>query len=236
MEHTKNSAKHLKLKGLCLSRSGEKILSNVSLNLPSPGVSVLIGANGAGKSTLLKVLAGINSPDSGELSMCSMSRFYMPEPAVFYPRLSVLEQLEFVAGLFEASADKVSEAVSTWQLKNQQHKLTKHLSLGYKQRLALAQLSLSDTNIFLMDEPMNGMDPDVLDVFKQQVANWKQSKTLIIATHVMQEVAYLVDWVVVMHQGKVVSTEPFQSGQSLSQIYHQSLKSIDTSRVTDYAN
>lgn len=217
--------KQLKLNALSLSAYVQKILADVTIDLPNPGVTVLLGANGAGKSSLLNVMAGIISPSSGEFNQHDIRTVaYMPEPASFYAHLTVREQLGFIAHLYAASEASVDQVIELWQLSDQENKLTKHLSLGYRQRLSLAQLSLADADLLLLDEPMNGMDPEVMAVFKQQVSHWRENKAVVMATHVMHEAAQLTDWVVVMQRGEVVYSAPYQN-ENMNELYQQAIDS-----------
>ncbi|VAW47334.1 hypothetical protein MNBD_GAMMA02-516, partial [hydrothermal vent metagenome] len=218
---------YMKLKQLCLSRSKQMILHDLNAQLPSTGVTVLLGANGAGKSTLLNVLAGISELDSGTLQLAAnTSVCLMPEPAVFYPQLTVVEQLNFVANLFGQNFDPscIEAALDVWQLQAVKDKLTQHLSLGYRQRLSLAQLTVAAADLWLLDEPMNGMDPEVLSVFKQQIEALKLSKGIIMATHIMHEAQELADWVVVMHQGQIIYSEAYDNGTPFHELYQQSIQ------------
>ncbi len=218
----------MKLNKLHLSRSKQVILQHVSAEFPVPGVVVLLGANGAGKSTLLSVLAGVSQVDSGSIEMGRLNDvFLMPEPAAFYPQLTVTEQLEMVANLNQKNhVDQVvNSAIEHWKLNPVASKLTKHLSLGYRQRLSLAQLMVSEADLLLLDEPMNGMDPEVVAVFKSQINQWKVSKCIVMATHIMHEAQEMADWVVVMHQGRVIHSAPYRNQQDFHDIYQLAIQS-----------
>ncbi len=224
----------MKLKQLCVIRSGQKLLQNLTLDLPSTGVTVLLGANGAGKSTLLNVISGISEFESGEIvNIEQTSVCLMPEPAVFYPQLTVKEQLSFVAGIFNHSGDSnlLDSALELWQLQAVSSQLTRHLSLGYRQRLSLAQMTVSGAGLWLLDEPMNGMDPEVMGVFKQQIQNLKSSKAIIMATHIMHEAQDLADWVVVMHQGKAIYSEAYDNNTSFHDLYQQAIKDMSKTSI-----
>jgi len=216
----------MNLKQVNLTRSGQKILNDLNLDIPERGVMVLLGANGAGKSTLLNVLAGISDIDSGEIILKqARHRFLMPEPAVFYPQLTVEEQLRFIATINHVNAanDEVKRLLDLWQLMPVKQQLTQHLSLGFRQRLSLAQLEVSQADVLLMDEPLNGMDPEVLKIFKTQVKHWKSTKTIVMATHIMHEVQELADWVVVMWQGNIIHSAAYQQELDFYQIYQHAI-------------
>lgn len=226
MDHSSNTNKFMKLNKLCLTRSGQKILDQIDDVWPSTGVVVLLGANGAGKSTLLDVISGIKNPDSGQVvHHRKQSKFLLPEPASFYPYLTVKEQLNFVIQLSgnQFNNQQLQEVMDVWQLHQVAKKLTKNLSLGFRQRLSLAQLTLSNSDVLLLDEPMNGMDPEILKVFKQQVLAWKKTKSIIMATHIMHEAQILADWVVVMFQGKIISSQAYLGQTDLHQIYQNAI-------------
>lgn len=214
----------MKINQLCLSRSGQEILQNITVELPDTGVVVLLGANGAGKSSLLQVMAGLLSPDSGQLNFSpDHSCYLLPEPAVFYPYLSVKEQLQFVAQQMRVAAVDIEPVMERWGLTAMANRLTRHLSLGFRQRLSLAQLDVSAASMLLMDEPLNGMDPQVMQAFMQQVQAWKTQKSIIMATHIMQDMESLADWVVVMHQGELVTLRRHTDGDSFHNIYNQAI-------------
>ena len=228
LESRKNKAKPMKLKEIYLSRSRQVILRNLNAEFPSTGVTVLLGANGAGKSSLLNAISGISALDSGEVQVSGgTSVCLMPEPAVFYPHLKVHEQLSFTAELFEVENPQqhIAKAMKIWHLEAMKNKLTQHLSLGYRQRLSLAQLTVSQADLWLLDEPMNGMDPEVLTVFKQQVLKFKSSVAIIMATHIMYEAQELADWVVVMHQGQIIYSEAYDNSTSFYELYQQAIQS-----------
>lgn len=226
-ESQSNDAKYMKLKQLCLTRSKQIILQNLTVDFPCTGVTVLLGANGAGKSTLLSAISGISEPDSGKVELIeNTSVCLMSEPAVFYPHLTVSEQLRFVAELFNKKADEslLTAAIYMWQLEGVKDKLTQHLSLGFRQRLSLAQLTVSQAEIWLLDEPMNGMDPQVLSVFKDQMQIMKDSKSIVMATHIMHEAQELADWVMVMHQGEIIYSDSYDQFTPFYDLYHQAMQ------------
>lgn len=236
MEKQRHGANSLKLKNLCLSRSGQLILNDLSLDLPEQKLTVLLGANGAGKSTLLHVLAGLASPDSGSVAAgAEVIRSLVPEPAVFYPYFSVAEQLAFVAGqaAVDTPSSMLEQVIADWQLAAVLNKKTRHLSLGYRQRLSLAQAVLLQPDCLLLDEPMNGMDPDLLVLFKQQIKQLKTQCTVVMATHIMHEAQSLADHVVVMYLGQVVGQCANRPGLSFHDYYQQCINACHEQQAED---
>ena len=227
MNKSSLQANFMKLNNLCLSRSKQLILNNLNVEFPINGVTALLGANGAGKSTLLSVLAGISQHDSGDFDRCGINDvFLLPEPAAFYPHLTVKEQLSFVTESFNPNDhdDIVNEAMTMWQLDGVSKKMTQHLSLGYRQRLSLAQLTVSNADLLLFDEPMNGMDPELMMAFKSQINLWKKSKSIIMATHIMHEAQEFADWVVVMNQGQIIYSAAYDNDCDFHDIYQQAMQ------------
>jgi len=224
MEQLLKNANSMKINQLCLTRSGQEILQQMSADIPDTGVVVLLGANGAGKSTLLEVMAGLLQPDRGEVQgLHTLSRYLLPEPAVFYPYLTVREQLQFVAWQMQRGAIDLAPVLQRWGLSAMAGRLTRQLSLGYRQRLSLAQLDVSAAAVLLMDEPMNGMDPQVMTDFQHQVMQWKADKLIVIATHIMQEIEALADWVVVMHQGQLITSRAHDPKLGFQTLYQQAV-------------
>ena len=224
MEQLLKNANSMKINQLCLSRSGQEILQQMTADLPDTGVVVLLGANGAGKSTLLEVMAGLLQPDQGDIQgLDPLSRYLLPEPAVFYPYLTVREQIQFVAWQMQRGAIDLQPVLQRWGLDEMADRLTRQLSLGYRQRLSLAQLDVSGADVLLMDEPMNGMDPQVMTDFQHQVMQWKSDKLIVIATHIMQEIETLADWVVVMHQGQLITSRAHEPQLGFQKIYQQAV-------------
>ena len=208
-----NDSDLIKLQNLTVRRHGRVLIENINATLPKAGLVVLLGANGAGKSSLLRLLAGVSAASKGQLYVPSdLSIGWMPEPARFYRHLTVIEQLKLQADLLNIrSADQaVQRVLCAWDLKPVSHQLTHHLSLGYRQRLSLAQAVLAPVDVLLLDEPMNGMDPDLMQQFKAFIAQFKLHKLVLMATHLMAEVSELTDWAMVMHQGQVLTQKDFR--------------------------
>jgi ABC-type multidrug transport system ATPase subunit len=198
----------IKVKNLTLRRQGRVLIDNLNVSFPANGLVALLGANGAGKSTLLRVLAGVSKATEGSLYRANeLTIGWMPEPARFYRQLSVEEQLLLQADLLALPDPEqaVHKVLTEWRLEIVKNQRTEHLSLGYRQRLSLAQALLAPVDVLLLDEPMNGMDPDLMQQFKRFIADFKQHKLVIMATHLMAEVSELTDRVMVMHQGQLLA-------------------------------
>ena len=224
----------LTIQNLSFTQKHEKILQSIDLSLPTHGVVALIGANGAGKSTFLKILSGQLKPDHGsqmtwndsscdDLCAYTSEIGYMSEKSQFYPDLTVREQLLFVA---ELKCNNVSESdldalMQDMSLQAHANKKCGHLSLGYRQRLGLAQALLGKPRLLLLDEPMNGMDPDLQLFFKQWLHQKKDGCLIVMSTHMIHDAEEVADHAVFMRHGEIQQLAFDLGQQSLMEIYAQ---------------
>lgn len=203
----------IQLHNITVQRQGRVLIDDISLSLPKSGLWVLLGANGAGKSSLLRLLAGVSRATSGQIELSETLQIgWMAEPARFYRQLTVLEQLRLQANLLnlDDAEQAVQRVLVEWGLKSVENQLTDSLSLGYRQRLSLAGALLAPTNVLLLDEPMNGMDPELMKHFKAFIESFKQHNLVLMATHLMAEVSELTDCAIVMHQGQLIAQQNFE--------------------------
>jgi len=205
----------LLVQNLSFKQKQENILQAIDLELPAQGLVALIGANGAGKSTLLKILSGQLCPENGSISwdgaagdnLCRHMHDigYMSEKGQFYADLTVREQLHFMAELKCAAPQEVDidGLLESLSLTTHADKKCGHLSLGYRQRLGLAQALLGRPRLLLLDEPMNGMDPDLQLFFKQMLKSLKEQCLIIMSTHLIHDAQELADHAIFMRQGSI---------------------------------
>jgi len=200
----------------CIYRK-QKILNEINLSLNNPQAVTLLGPNGAGKSTLLKSLAAVLYCQSGTVSINALDSEkdrlkyllhvgYMPESAAIMPELSVLEQLQFTASINQVSntEEDIERVVEICQLKQVIMKRTNQLSLGYKQRLNLAQAIIHKPQVLIMDEPLNGLDPHLIIEFREIIKQMKKECLIIMSTHYLAEAANISDRVLIMQHGKLL--------------------------------
>jgi ABC-2 type transport system ATP-binding protein len=185
----------------------------------TPGkVLGFLGPNGAGKSTTMKMLTGYVTPSSGKATVggfdtqaqsLEMKRIigYLPENTPLYNDMYVKEFLSFVASMYQLNqvSKKVKDIVEKVGLGEEQHKKISMLSKGYKQRVGLAQALIHDPEILILDEPTSGLDPNQLMDIRKLIKTLGEKKTVILSTHIMQEVEALCDKVVVIHKGRIVA-------------------------------
>lgn len=202
----------------------QKALDGVSVSVPKGQVVGLLGPNGAGKSTLMKSILGYLPTDGGTIAfdgteVCdggdAMRRRmgYLPEHNPLYPEMYVREFLDFIAGLHgiqgkKARVEKVEHTIERVGLGPEAHKPIAALSKGYKQRVGLAQAILHDPELLILDEPTSGLDPLQLKEIRALITEFGRTRTVILSTHIMQEVEAMCDRVVMIKQGRIVEDAP----------------------------
>lgn len=208
----------------------QQVLRNVSLEIPEGQVLGLLGPNGAGKSTLMKVLIGLWKADKGTVTAPERIG-YLPENNPLYEEMYVVEYLRFMAGLtgVQHSAASVQTLIERVGLTPEQHKHIRELSKGYRQRVGLAQALLGDPQLLILDEPTTGLDPNQLVEIRALIRNLahgpitdnRSPLTIILSTHIMQEVREMCDRVVILDHGEIKADQPIDTIQDLEQLFHQ---------------
>ena len=199
----------------------QKALDAVSFSIKSGEVVGLLGPNGAGKSTLMKSITGAILPDSGEIKIDEFSVLnqpietkkrigFLPENNPLYFEMYVREYLKFVADIRNEKNKRIEEVIQKVGLTPESHKKIGQLSKGYKQRVGLAQAILSNPEILILDEPTNGLDPNQILEIREVIREIGKSKTVILSTHIMQEVEALCSRVILLNKGKIVSDSPIE--------------------------
>ena len=199
----------------------QKALNNVSFAINKGEIIGLLGPNGAGKSTLMKIITSFITPNSGtvlingvdvqEDELTTRQKVgYLPENNPLYLDMYVREYLAFVLKMYKTSFDiksRVEEMVVLTGLKEESHKKIGALSKGYRQRVGLAQALIHDPEILILDEPTSGLDPNQLVDIRNIISELGKQKTIILSTHIMQEVEALCNRVIIIHKGKVVADD-----------------------------
>ncbi len=195
-------------------------LDSVTFNVNSGEIVGLLGPNGAGKSTMMKIMTGFLHPDQGKVwingtviggDTLDIRRQigYLPENNPLYSDLYVIEYLEYVAGIYHLKAvdSRVKEMIGLTGLEPEKHKKIGALSKGYRQRVGIAQALIHDPSVLILDEPTSGLDPSQLVEIRQLIRNISAEKTVILSTHIMQEVEALCDRIMIINHGKIVATD-----------------------------
>jgi len=179
-----------------------------------------LGPNGAGKSTTMKIITGFIPCTSGDVKVCGLPVDvdsldtrqligYLPENNPLYLDMYVKEYLEFVAKIYKMSdvRDRVSDMVKAVGLDIEQNKKIGALSKGYRQRVGLAQAIIHDPQVLILDEPTSGLDPNQLAEIRELIRTIGKEKTVMLSTHIMQEVEAICDRVVIINKGQIVADD-----------------------------
>jgi ABC-2 type transport system ATP-binding protein len=194
---------------------GRKVLDTVSLEAPDGCVTGLVGPNGAGKSTLLKAIAGVSIPDAGAVLIDGMSRASAPQPAqqlgaflsaeVIPPHLTGRAFLRFVCDLAHVPAERAQALLQVVDLLPAQNRRVRTYSLGMRQRLGIAAALAADPRNLILDEPINGLDPEAIQWLRQfLVDEARRGRAILLSSHHMAELALVADRIAVLHGGSVV--------------------------------
>lgn len=199
----------------------QRAVDQLSFTASKGHVMGFLGPNGAGKSTTMKMIVGYIEPSEGDITVCGMNVLenpievkkqigYLPEHNPLYKEMYVKEYLNFISGFLNTNkprAQRVAEVIDITGLGPEQHKKIKTLSKGYRQRVGLAQAIYHDPEVIILDEPTTGLDPNQLVEIRKLIKDLGRDKTVILSTHIMQEVSALCDQVVIINQGKLIADE-----------------------------
>ena len=207
-------------------RYGEQLaLNDVSLTI-NKGIVGLLGPNGAGKSTLMKIITCFIPPTSGTASVeghdvmddpMAVKRIvgYLPEHNPLYLDMYVREYLEFVAGVHqlkgEAAHKRIEAMIDETGLGLEAHKKIGALSKGYRQRVGLAQAMMHDPQVLILDEPTSGLDPNQLIDIRNLISSLGKEKTVLLSTHIMQEVEAICERAIIINKGVVVADDKIEN-------------------------
>ncbi|MFH1319885.1 MAG: gliding motility-associated ABC transporter ATP-binding subunit GldA [Bacteroidota bacterium] len=198
----------------------QKALDDVSFEV-SPGEVVgFLGPNGAGKTTMMKIITCFISQTMGEVSVCGFDVVeqslevkkyvgYLPENNPLYHDMYVKEYLAFVAGLYKIKKIKsrVAGMIETTGLQIEQKKKIGALSKGYRQRVGLAQALIHEPKVLILDEPTSGLDPIQLSEIRDLIKEIGKERTVMLSTHIMQEVEAVCDRAIIIHKGRIVADD-----------------------------
>ena len=205
------------------SFGAQQVLRDVTLSIPSGQVVGLLGPNGAGKSTLMKILIGLWKADSG--SVTKPQRIgYLPENNPLYEDMYVSEYLQFMASISGITdwKSEIEALIERVGLTPERHKHIRELSKGYRQRVGLAQAMIGEPDLLLLDEPTTGLDPNQLVEIRSLIRELGKERTVILSTHIMQEVREMCDRVVILDHGQIKADQPIHEIQDLEDLFRRS--------------
>ena len=190
-------------------------LNGINIEIGKSEIIGLLGPNGAGKSTLMKSIVGALKIDQGSIlfngkdvtqneTESKKNMGFLPENNPLYPEMYVKEYLNFVADIHQISKERVDEVIELVGITPEKSKKISQLSKGYKQRVGLAQAILHSPDLLILDEPTNGLDPNQIIEIRNVIKEIGRQKTVILSTHIMQEVEALCSRVILIHQGNII--------------------------------
>ena len=217
----------IKVENISKVYGSQKALHEVSFEIQKGEIVGFLGPNGAGKSTLMKILTGYIPQTSGNAKICELSVSknsleakskigYLPEHNPLYLDMYVREYLEFVANIYGVSHDRIDLMIEKTGLQKEKHKLIGSLSKGYRQRVGLTQALIHDPEVLILDEPTTGLDPNQLVEIRRLIKEVGKEKTVMLSTHIMQEVEAICDRVIIINKGEIVANKKIEELRELS--------------------
>lgn len=225
----------IEVKNLYKYYGDQAAVKNASFEIGSGEIVGFLGPNGAGKSTTMKVITGYVSASEGEVSVCGMPVSidsldtrkkigYLPEHNPLYLDMYVKEYLTFVGNIYKIKncRNRVKEMIDAVGLEVEQSKKIGALSKGYRQRVGIAQAIIHDPEVLIFDEPTSGLDPNQLVEIRELIRQIGKEKTVMLSTHIMQEVEAICDRVIIINKGEIVAdndAEELQNQSKLQTVY-----------------
>ena len=216
----------------------QRALDGISFEVSSGEIVGFIGPNGAGKSTTMKIITGYLSEFEGEVLVNGLDVKkdalavkkmigYLPELNPLYPEMYVREYLEFIARTYRIDkpiAEAVDDVIVRTGLTKEQNKKIHMLSKGYRQRVGLASVLIHDPQVLILDEPTTGLDPNQLLEIRDLIGEIGKTRTVLLSTHIMQEVEAICDKVIIINNGRIVANdtaENIKQNKSLEEAFHE---------------
>lgn len=218
---------NIKVESLTKEYGTQRALNNINIEIKGNGVVGLLGPNGAGKSTLMKIMTCYLTPTSGNIYIDKLNVLqnsveirqrigYLPESNPLYYDMYVVEFLNFIADIhkIKGKAKVISEIIERTGLDVEKHKKIGELSKGYKQRVGIAQAMIHNPDLLILDEPTSGLDPNQLVDIRNLIIKLGKSKTVILSTHIMQEVEAMCERVIIINKGNIVADDTLKHLES----------------------
>jgi len=211
----------IEVKNVSKIYGSQKALDKVSFLINKGEIVGFLGPNGAGKSTLMKIITGFSKASEGEVLVndfnveseklkAQQTIGYLPEHNPLYLEMYIKEYLFFIASIYKISKNKVEAIIEKVGLLPEVHKKIGKLSKGYRQRVGLAAAILHNPDVLILDEPTTGLDPNQLIEIRNLIKEFGKNKTVLLSTHIMQEVEAVCDRVILIHKGKIVADKNLQ--------------------------
>ena len=222
-------------------------VDNISFEAKKGEILGFLGPNGAGKSTTMKIITTFIPASEGEVEVCGLDINkhslevrekigYLPEHNPIYLDMYVKEYLNFVGKIYKLKKlkERVDEVIEMVGLQKEQHKITGALSKGYRQRVGLAQAIIHDPEVLILDEPTSGLDPNQLAEIRELIRRIGEKKTVMLSTHIMQEVEAICDRVIIINNGRLIANakaSELQSQEDSQVVYVEFDQAISRNRL-----
>ncbi len=205
----------------------QHVLRDVCLSIGDGEVVGLLGPNGAGKSTLMKIMVGVWDADPSPVTSCHLPKTigYLPELNPLYEEMYVREYLRFFVELRSnrqspiANSQLIESLITRVGLTAEANKRVGQLSKGYKQRVGLAQAMIGDPELLILDEPTTGLDPNQLEDIRALIREVGKDRTVILSTHILQEVKQMCNRVVIIDHGEIKVDKPITEIENLEETF-----------------
>lgn len=231
----------IKVSSLSKVYDTQKAVDNISFELKKGEIVGFLGPNGAGKSTTMKIITGYLPATSGTAEVCGFDVQekpmdvrkrvgYLPEANPLYYEMYVREYLEFTAGIHKLGKDskkRIDEMIEMTGLTKEAHKKIGMLSKGYKQRVGLAQAMLHNPEVLILDEPTTGLDPNQIIEIRDLIKKIGEQKTVLLSTHIMQEVQAMCSRVIIINNGQIVADDSISNLQGATTQQDVTIVSFD---------
>jgi ABC-2 type transport system ATP-binding protein len=238
----------IEVKNLFKYYGEQAAVRDISFTINDGEIVGFLGPNGAGKSTTMKILTGFINASSGDVKVCGLPVDvdsldtrqligYLPEHNPLYLDMYVKEYLEFVGKIYKIKKvkERVNEMIKAVGLEVEQNKKIGALSKGYRQRVGLAAAIIHDPQVLILDEPTSGLDPNQLVEIRELIRQIGKSKTVMLSTHIMQEVEAICDRVIIINKGQIVAdntAHELQMDQSHQTVYVEFEGNVSKSLLT----
>ena len=213
----------------------QHVLRDICLTINDGEVVGLLGPNGAGKSTLMKIMVGVWDATDGALQVPETIGF-LPEQNPLYEDMYVREYLRFFVELRNQSSvplhatpytlhQQVEDLISRVGLQREANKKISQLSKGYRQRVGLAQAMIANPELLILDEPTTGLDPNQLEDIRALIREMGEQRTVILSTHILQEVKQMCTRVIIINHGEIKADKPMSEIEDLEQLFREATQS-----------
>lgn len=214
----------IEVTGLTKLYNSQRAVDDIGFSIPQGQVVGFLGPNGAGKSTTMKILTGYVEASEGSAEVCGINveedpmaikRLigYLPEHNPLYLDMYVVEFLTFVSQVYGLKDIKtrVEEVIELTGLQKERKKKIAQLSKGYRQRVGLAQALIHEPKVLILDEPTSGLDPNQVLEIRKLISSLGKDRTVLLSTHIMQEVEAMCQRVIIINKGKIVADDSTQA-------------------------